>query len=91
MLTFLPNWIEKEIWAGSRHVFEQAVLLRAVIQCVLAGRDLIVYEMFSGGCKAVAELPPWGLQMYFYFAISDEVWDIKKFTDDWKKTKSPWL
>lgn len=39
-------------------VLDQTVLLRAVIQRVLADRDLTVYELLSVGSKAVAGLPP---------------------------------
>lgn len=34
--TVVPERKEKQIWSGNRHVLDQTVLLRAVIQCVLA-------------------------------------------------------
>lgn len=77
---------QEQAWSGRSRVLDQSVLCSAVIQRVSADRDLTFDEMLSVGSKAVAGLPPWGLQMYFFF-IFDEVGDIRKCWHDWKSDK----
>lgn len=50
----------------------QKLWLISMMQCVLADDDMAVYEMLSVGSKAVAGVPPWGLQMYSYLVC--HVW-----------------